>query len=272
MGPRQLAGDGLGTAIRGTVPDWLLPAFVVLTELGNPGFLMVVFTLDYWYGDHERGAHAIGLAIAGMALVTTLKYYFHAPRPPEAVNVIAIAGYSFPSGHATTATIGYGILAHDMEIGTPLLRYAVAAVLVAFVALSRVVLGVHFVRDVLAGVLVGSIFLAGAILLTKHAPRPAYLLAVALGAVALFVSGASQDGVAVLGAALGGAVTWEVLDAVPSVDSLSQQVTLAGLLLPLAAVGYVSTRPWLGLPAVFALNVLLIVGVLTAPRILGWEQ
>lgn len=268
MTASQAVGHGIGEFIRAVVPSWLVPVFIAITRIGNPAFFLVLFTLDYWFGDHERGAHALGLAIAGMALVTALKTLFDAPRPSEMVAIIPISGYSFPSGHATGATIGYGILAYDLEIGSWRSRYAVAGVLILLVALSRVVLGVHFVRDVVAGIVFGLIFLAVTISLTEHAPKPAFVLAVALGAAAFVISGASRDGAAVFGAAIGAALVWDRLDAVPTSDSLRSQLVLLGGFLPvLGGLGYVGIEMHVPIPLTFVISGVLMAVVLASPLI-----
>jgi membrane-associated phospholipid phosphatase len=268
MPPIPVVGAEFGEAIRAAVPPWLVPVFVLITHLGNPAFFLVVFAIDYWFGDHGRGSHALALAIGGMALVTALKTFFDAPRPPASINLIPISGYSFPSGHATASTIGYGILAYDLTVGSRRWRYALAGVFVVLVALSRVVLGVHYVRDVVAGVLVGLLFLAVAIRLTRHAPRPGFVLALAFGGTALVVSGASHDGVAVFGAALGGAVTWNYLDAVPTVESLRSKPALLAIALPVfAGLGYVGAELDIPTAAVFVTNAALMAGVLAAPEL-----
>ena len=265
MDPVVLVFD---SAIREAIPSWLIPVFVAITWLGNVGVFMVVFALDYWFGNHRRGAHAIGVIIGGMALIALLKAYFAVPRPPTEVNVIPISGFSFPSGHATGSTIAYGILAFDLDLGSRRLRFAAAGVLVALIALSRVVLGVHYVRDVVAGVVIGSAFLLGVILLTRHTPRPSFLIAFGLGTGALLITGASHDGVSVFGAAVGAVIAWEALDGVPSVESIRGYAILVAVVLPvLAVVGYVSTRHGLPLPLVFTLNGAVTGGLLTSPRL-----
>ena len=262
----QVVGSGLGDVVREAVPPSLIPAVIAITWLGNVVFLLALFTTDYWFGDHDRGAHALSLALAGMALITLLKAVFAEPRPPEALRQIATGGFSFPSGHATIATIGYGVLAYDLKVGTKRARYALAGVLVVLVALSRVVLGVHFLRDVVAGVAVGLVFLAVAEWLTGHDPRPGFLLAAGLGVLALLVSGASQDGVAEFGAIVGAAVAWEAFAPLPSVESRRERVVLLGVGLPVfVAISYVSLFADLPVVGVFALNVALLAGVVLAP-------
>lgn len=108
MNALQAIGSGIGESIRQAVPWRLVPVFIAITRLGNVALFFVLFTLDYWLGDHERGAHALSLALGGLALVTVLKTLFAEPRPPETTWVIETGGFGFPSGHATTATIGWG--------------------------------------------------------------------------------------------------------------------------------------------------------------------
>lgn len=268
MGARQVIGAEIGEAIRQTVPPWLVPAFIGITRLGNIVLFFALFTLDYWFGDHERGAHAISLALGGMALITVLKSLFAEPRPREAVQVIAAGGFSFPSGHAITATIGWGVLAYDLKIGSRYTRYAVAAVLIALIALSRVVLGVHFVRDVVAGVSVGLVFLVVAILLTEHAPRPGFLLAAGLGVAALLISGVSQNSVAELGAILGAALAWESLgEDIPSVETDREHLVLVAALPVFGILGYLSLATQINPVLVFLLNAVLMAGIVVAPLI-----
>lgn len=266
MTESQVVGSGLGEAIRQAVPPWLVPAVIAITHLGNVVVLLGLFTIDYWFGDHERGAHALSLALAGMALITALKAFFAEPRPPKQMRLIAASGFSFPSGHATIATIGYGALAFDLELGTWRTRYTVAGGLIVLIALSRVVLGVHFLRDVVAGIALGVIFLTVSEFLTRHNPRPGFLLAAALGGVALLISGVSQDSMVELGAILGAAVTWESFEAIPSVESLRERLVLLGGGLPVfTGISYLSLFTDLPLVVAFLLNAVLLAGVILAP-------
>lgn len=100
---------------------------------------------------------------AGMLLNVLVKAAIHRVRPDWAV-VELPRSYSFPSGHAAEATVFYGALALEAtvqkmhKLGFALALGAVA--MVAVVAASRIVLGVHFLSDCLGAVIEGVLWLA----------------------------------------------------------------------------------------------------------------
>lgn len=93
----------------------------------------------------------------GFCVVTALRSGINAPRPYEVLDIPAVApkdtrGKSFPSRHAAcAAVIATTALASYPALGAFL--WAVAL----FTGLSRVMAGVHFIRDVLAGLLLGGL-------------------------------------------------------------------------------------------------------------------
>ena len=95
------------------------------------------------------------LAVPGGMLVNGLtKLAFHRARP-GLEPLLDLTSYSFPSGHVTGATLTYGFLAAMVITGPhrwsrKLTVVLVALALVALVALSRMVLGAHYLSDVLA--------------------------------------------------------------------------------------------------------------------------
>ncbi len=103
-------------------------------------------------------ALAIG-AVAATVFVHVGKPIFSAPRPPGVlvppdITVIgpAYSAHSFPSGHTTTIFLGAGLCA--LHAATPALRALLIAV-ATVVGLSRIVVGVHWPVDVLAGTIGG---------------------------------------------------------------------------------------------------------------------
>jgi undecaprenyl-diphosphatase len=98
--------------------------------------------------------------VGGGLLEVTLKLAYHRPRPDLVEPLVRVDSFSFPSGHATLATVFFGGLAAVVFHVTPRRGARVAAVAVAAlaagsVALSRVYLGVHWATDVTAGALIG---------------------------------------------------------------------------------------------------------------------
>ncbi|MDQ3573594.1 MAG: phosphatase PAP2 family protein [Actinomycetota bacterium] len=96
---------------------------------------------------------AAGMGIESAVVNLGIKSLFRRTRPaPETSRPLRLRQpktSSFPSGHATSAFTGAGLLADDDPLWP--VYYAVAAV----VATSRVYVRIHHASDVLAGVAVG---------------------------------------------------------------------------------------------------------------------
>ena len=104
----------------------------------------------------RRAAGFILTWAASELLLTYLKDWFHRGRP--LAGIVAIVGYSFPSGHATAgAATAVALVLAFFPAGATRRRWEWIAVAFAFVmAFSRVYLRAHWFSDVVAGVLLGS--------------------------------------------------------------------------------------------------------------------
>jgi membrane-associated phospholipid phosphatase len=97
------------------------------------------------------------LSLASFLTVTVFRHLFNAPRPYELYEFYENKprkkyGKSFPSRHVFSAfiiaTIAFN---YSLPLGIAL------SIMSFFLAVSRVLLGIHFVRDVCAGALIGAI-------------------------------------------------------------------------------------------------------------------
>lgn len=129
-----------------------------ITLLGDQEYYMIVLPLIYWIYSKEFGIRFAIVFVLSIYLNNAIKYNYMVERPDAAVHLIEEDGFSFPSGHAQGNTAFWGYLAREINRKW---AYIIAGVLIALVAFSRVYLGVHFPLDVIAGVLIGLLILAG---------------------------------------------------------------------------------------------------------------
>jgi len=209
-------GPGLDAA-QAAVPDVLTPLVVALTHLGDPMVVLVLVAVVYWVGprrgwlDRRAAARLLTVGFAALALTVLLKSEFGWQRPPATLHRVSTDGAGFPSGHATAATAVYAGLAVLLDRGPPRTRAAVAAAVVAVVAATRLVLGLHFAVDVLAGVVAGGAAVAATLWVTRRGVGRGFALAAAVGAGAAVVAWPSADAATALGGTVGAAVAWAAL-------------------------------------------------------------
>lgn len=100
----------------------------------------------------------------GNVLNVMLKHWFERPRP-DFPGVDYPASYGYPSGHTMGAVLLYGMLAVLLwrVARSPLARLLIldlAVTLVLLVGFSRIILNVHFLSDVIGGLIAGGLWLA----------------------------------------------------------------------------------------------------------------
>ncbi|WP_293032873.1 phosphatase PAP2 family protein [Natronococcus sp.] len=216
---------GVMEAIRTTLPQWLLEAFVAATLLGD--LLLVAPALALFYlvdvgssirrGRREdplcsdRTAFLIATVFGGLALVVLLESVFALPRPPAEFHVIEPSEFGFPSGHTMAATVFWGALALWLPYGRRSVRLGVAGTVVVLVATSRLALGVHYLVDVVASVAFGAVYLAAVGWLARDRPLRAFFVALGIALAAAVAAGVNGRALlAVVGTAVGLVGWWLV--------------------------------------------------------------
>ncbi|MCW2960058.1 MAG: family phosphohydrolase [Thermoleophilia bacterium] len=97
-----------------------------------------------------RGAVAAALVVGMLLFNTGIKGIFKRPRPLQRAIEHAPASYSMPSAHTSMAMVG----AATMHVIVPDFAAVWWGIAIAL-GISRVMLGMHFLGDVLAGALLG---------------------------------------------------------------------------------------------------------------------
>ena len=128
-----------------------------VTELGGYRFLVplsVVAAVWLYFGDHARRAVALLLVIFGGRLVVEIaKKIIDRPRPEFLAHQVEVHSLSFPSGHAGNSMIVFLTVA--LIIGPLITRrrwpLVCALVCTLLIGLTRPILAVHWLTDVLAG-------------------------------------------------------------------------------------------------------------------------
>jgi len=161
----------------------LVGFFEVITSFGGEMFFLVTLPLLYWCIDRRTGARLTALFLVSTITNGALKLTFGSPRPmdvapdrlaglfPEGVAAAKehyeASGYGFPSGHTQTTVVVWSYLIHRVADlrrratessirGLTVAFYAIAALLLILVPLSRVYLAVHYVTDVIGGFIFGA--------------------------------------------------------------------------------------------------------------------
>ncbi len=151
---------------------WTAPMLFITHWHQQAGILLMALLLALYLRAKGAGYWLWALLVSvpgGMLMNVLLKYTFQRARPSFDDPLVTLATYSFPSGHASGATLFYGFLGAYLvcvvarSAAARAALICAAAAMVALVALSRVYLGAHYLSDVLAGVAFGSAWLASCI-------------------------------------------------------------------------------------------------------------
>jgi undecaprenyl-diphosphatase len=139
-------------------PRWFRYTMLMFTRAGD-GWLWIALSLALLVEGSRSALSALAAGLVavslGIVLFSLLKRTVGRKRPCaiEAhcwANLLPPDRFSFPSGHTITAFAVLGSVGSALPAIAPLLLFAACCI-----AVSRIVLGMHFLTDVLAGMTIG---------------------------------------------------------------------------------------------------------------------
>jgi len=228
-----------------------------LSFLGTEDFLLLLVPFIFWCVDSGFGARLLFLVVISDFVNGLLKWLFHLPRPywvdARVKPLESEISYGLPSGHTQSATVGWGYLAVRVNRWW---MWLISALVIVSVATARVALGMHFVGDVIGGLIVGLIVLVAFVLIEPRvtrwiAPKPigfqittAFIASLAMIVIILFVRSTIGGIIDPIGwAQLGGPIAPRSLDTLVS-DAAIVFGAGAGLALLKRSGGFDARGPW----------------------------
>ncbi|MBL8158718.1 phosphatase PAP2 family protein [bacterium] len=147
--------------------DGLTAFFATITNLGEVWFCIFAASLIclFLYAARQQKfvPELLVISLGSAATVWALKIFFALPRPSDPIALMTIDSFSFPSGHAAAAATLYGFLLW-MMLGTGTtdrvrtLAAGIFFMIIVLVGFSRMYLGVHYLSDVIAGYVIGFVW------------------------------------------------------------------------------------------------------------------
>ena len=144
----------------GNVSGWKEDVLRDITALGsNTALIFVTISVAgalALSGERKKALTFLIAVAVGIATTFLLKAGIDRPRPPLPTQNVSVYTQSFPSAHATLSTLVYFYVAYLLTYFTQnasvrVWIYISAAFLVFCIGLSRILLGVHWPSDIIAG-------------------------------------------------------------------------------------------------------------------------
>ena len=144
--------------------------FKYITYLGEPIVFIVIIAILFIVYDKKYAKNLLLVLLLVAYVNEFLKDLFMDPRPGTNVDVDEITvenpgglvetSYGFPSGHTSSAVGTWGYIAYEFkDKPKPLVVPIIMAVIMFLVSISRMIIGVHDLQDVVGGYFLGFVLL-----------------------------------------------------------------------------------------------------------------
>lgn len=144
-------------AIQSIANPFLDGLFQFITMFGEEAILIPLIAVIYWAFNKRMGEFIAYASLTSVLVNGAIKDIFKAKRPIgepgiRSLRVETATGYSFPSGHTQGTASFWSAIAIYLKNNY---MYAISALIIILVAISRLYLGVHYPKDVLFGAIFG---------------------------------------------------------------------------------------------------------------------
>jgi undecaprenyl-diphosphatase len=127
--------------------------FQLITYLGHPAFWVIISAWFFWAGKEKKSLATMSVILFASVISGVLKFVIARPRPEGLIVLEQNASYSFPSGHSTIISAMYFFAKEKIKT----FEKQILLISLILVAISRLYLGVHYLTDVIAGLILGYI-------------------------------------------------------------------------------------------------------------------
>ncbi len=154
---KALRADTLN--LPGSLVEYLVFGFFLGKEMVI--VMGIILTIYFLYKHFWRELAMVWIGLGGGGLIWYfLSRYFDRPRPTTPFHALTLGDPSFPSGLSILAVLCYGLLAYLLipQMPSRFWKWFVGimlTVIVVFIGFSGILLGVHYVTDIIAGYALG---------------------------------------------------------------------------------------------------------------------
>ena len=131
----------------------------IIADTYQSAIITILIVAFLYIKKHYREALFLAITMSACGIAMPLLKNIFSRERPDFYRLIEISGYSFPSGHTTSATTMYLTLAIVvLSIMNKLNKYfifSIAVIGIVIIGSSRIYLGVHYPTDVMSGICLG---------------------------------------------------------------------------------------------------------------------